>query len=157
MAEPEVAALLAAPNTSDLLGLRDRAMLELLYSSGLRRAELATFQLDDLRVEGGVLIVKHGKGGRNGSCRSGGWLEPCVGLRVGSQFVVVLEDDGRRIARFKGDLVGALHLGDPVADERVTQDVARPGDLKGAGQCGGFLEELARPGGGACRPGSRRW
>jgi len=64
MAEPEVAALLAAPNTSDLLGLRDRAMLELLYSSGLRRAELATLQLDDLRVEGGVLIVKHGKGGK---------------------------------------------------------------------------------------------
>ncbi|MCB1131813.1 MAG: tyrosine-type recombinase/integrase [Verrucomicrobiae bacterium] len=64
MGEPEVAALLAAPDTSDPLGLRDRAMLELLYSSGLRRSELAFLQMEDLRLSAGVLVVRHGKGGK---------------------------------------------------------------------------------------------
>lgn len=64
MGEPEVAALLAAPDTSDPLGLRDRAMLELLYSSGLRRSELAYLQTEDLRLNAGVLVVRHGKGGK---------------------------------------------------------------------------------------------
>jgi integrase/recombinase XerD len=64
MAEKEVEALLAAPDTSDPLGLRDRAMLELLYSSGLRRSELAFLQLEDLRLNVGLLIVRHGKGGK---------------------------------------------------------------------------------------------
>jgi len=46
------------------LGLRDRAMLELLYSSGLRRSEIAFLQVEDLRLSGGVLVVRHGKGGK---------------------------------------------------------------------------------------------
>lgn len=43
---------------------RDQAMLELLYSSGLRVSELVGLDLDHLRLEAGFLLVAHGKGGR---------------------------------------------------------------------------------------------
>jgi integrase/recombinase XerD len=62
--ESEVSALLLEPDTNDVLGLRDRAILELLYSSGLRRAELAYLRLRDLRINAGLLTVRRAKGGK---------------------------------------------------------------------------------------------
>jgi len=59
----EVARLLAAPDQAGPTGLRDRAMLELLYACGLRVSELCHLELSDLDPELGVLRVV-GKGGR---------------------------------------------------------------------------------------------
>lgn len=61
---PEVEALLSAPG-SDPLGIRDRAILETLYSTGLRRAELCALDLYDLDSSEGFLRVRNGKGGRD--------------------------------------------------------------------------------------------
>ena len=49
------------------------------------------------------------------------------------------EDDGGGIPGFEGDLVGALHDGDAVGNERVAQDVARPRDAEGLREGGDFL------------------
>jgi integrase/recombinase XerC len=61
----ETEALLSAPEESSVLGLRNRAILELLYSTGLRVAELAALNVEELRAlpagEAGVLRV-FGKG-----------------------------------------------------------------------------------------------
>ena len=57
----EVDRLLAAPKQEDPLGSRDRAMLQLLYATGLRVSELIAVQLSDLRAELGVLSTV-GKG-----------------------------------------------------------------------------------------------
>lgn len=54
---PEVTALIEAPDTSDALGRRDRALLETLYSSGIRAAELAGLGLRDVDLVGGTLRV----------------------------------------------------------------------------------------------------
>lgn len=54
---PEVTALLEAPDTSEPLGIRDKALLETLYSSGIRAAELAGLLLRDVDLVGGVLSV----------------------------------------------------------------------------------------------------
>lgn len=54
---PEVTALLEAPDTSNPLGIRDRAILETLYSSGIRAGELATLRLGDLDLAGGMMTV----------------------------------------------------------------------------------------------------
>jgi integrase/recombinase XerC len=57
----EVAALLEVPPSDDSIGMRDRAVLEVLYGSGLRVAELCALDLDDVDLEGGVVTVV-GKG-----------------------------------------------------------------------------------------------
>jgi integrase/recombinase XerD len=51
----EVDRLLAQPDVSSTLGLRDKAMIELLYSAGLRVSELCNLAVDDLHVEAGSL------------------------------------------------------------------------------------------------------
>jgi len=54
----EVDALLATPNEDHYLGLRDKALLELLYSTGLKLHELIALNVDDLELELSFLRVK---------------------------------------------------------------------------------------------------
>lgn len=61
LSEADVEALLNAPDLADVLGFRDRAMLEMLYSSGLRVSELVGLQLSQINLRQGVLRVV-GKG-----------------------------------------------------------------------------------------------
>ena len=63
LSEPQVEALLAAPEVDTLLGLRDRAMLELMYASGLRVSELVGLKMFNLGMNEGVLRVL-GKGSK---------------------------------------------------------------------------------------------
>lgn len=58
----ELGRLFAVPNVADPLGLRDRAILELFYSSGLRRAELCRVGLTEVNLERRTLTVRRGKG-----------------------------------------------------------------------------------------------
>ncbi|MCY3844744.1 MAG: tyrosine recombinase XerC [Acidobacteria bacterium] len=60
---PDMNVLLAAPDARTPLGRRDRAILELLYASGLRLSELVGLDLDDVNL-GGRLVRVRGKGGR---------------------------------------------------------------------------------------------
>lgn len=59
----DVDRLLAAPAREDALGLRDRAMLELMYASGLRVSELVQLRRDELNLDHGVVRLV-GKGGK---------------------------------------------------------------------------------------------
>jgi integrase/recombinase XerD len=59
----EVAKLLEVPDPTTDVGMRDRAILELLYGSGLRISELVGLDVDDVDLEGGSVRVL-GKGGK---------------------------------------------------------------------------------------------
>jgi integrase/recombinase XerD len=61
----EVEAVLNVPDVTDALGIRDRAMLELFYSTGIRRSELVRIDHEDLNRENGVLMIRKGKGGKD--------------------------------------------------------------------------------------------
>lgn len=61
--EQEVTDLLNAPDTNQPIGLRDRAMLELLYASGLRVSELVTVKVNEVSTQDGVVRVT-GKGSK---------------------------------------------------------------------------------------------
>ena len=63
LTQAQVEALLHAPDSSTPLGLRDRAMLELMYASGLRVSELVTLKTFHLGLADGVLRIM-GKGGK---------------------------------------------------------------------------------------------
>ena len=60
----EVNQILAQPDWATHQGKRDRALLELLYSSGLRLAEVTALGIHDLDLSGGFVRVARGKGGR---------------------------------------------------------------------------------------------
>ncbi|MBY4676149.1 site-specific tyrosine recombinase XerD [Marinobacterium sp. CAU 1594] len=78
LTERDVEALLAAPDLSTELGLRDRTMLELLYAAGLRVSELVGLTLSQLNLQQGVVRVV-GKGDKERLVPLGdeaiGWLQ----------------------------------------------------------------------------------
>ena len=63
VSESQVESLLAAPDVSNALGLRDRAMFELLYATGLRVSELVGLKLGELSLSEGLVRVV-GKGSK---------------------------------------------------------------------------------------------
>jgi integrase/recombinase XerD len=98
LSEAQVEALLAAPDAGTPLGLRDRAMLELMYASGLRVSELVTLKTVHVGFSEGALRVT-GKGSKERLVPFGeeahGWLRRCIeGARA-------TQRGGRtRVARF---------------------------------------------------------
>lgn len=60
----EVTRLIEAP-APDLLGRRDRALLEVLYGAGLRISELVALDVDDIDLDEGSILVRAGKGSRS--------------------------------------------------------------------------------------------
>ena len=104
----EIGKLLAAPKRSEPLGLRDRAILETLYSAGLRVSELVGINLGDLDLEDGLVRVR-GKGKRerlaplgSHACRAiKAWLKkrtPAKGLSKEQAGAVFLNKFGKRIS-----------------------------------------------------------
>lgn len=65
LTKAEVRRLLDAPDTSKLVGIRDKAMLEVFYSAGLRLAELCSLTVYDVDTQSGFVRVNSGKGGKD--------------------------------------------------------------------------------------------
>ena len=61
----EMRKILEQPDTATVLGCRDRTMLEVLYSTGIRREELGNLKVVDVDTQSGFLRVNQGKGGKD--------------------------------------------------------------------------------------------
>lgn len=82
MSVSEVEDVLSQPDLNIPDGLRDQAILEVFYSTGIRAAELAGLQVFDLDVARGALAINAGKGGRSRVVPSPN--APSRGVRSGS-------------------------------------------------------------------------
>lgn len=65
LSEREAEQVLAGVPLDTALGLRDRALLEVLYATGMRRHEVARLHLGDVDAERGVVLIREGKGGKD--------------------------------------------------------------------------------------------
>lgn len=62
LSQREVELILSSIDTQTALGLRDRAILEVLYSTGMRRMEIIALRWDDFDIERGTIFIREGKG-----------------------------------------------------------------------------------------------
>ena len=65
LTQAEMKRLLHVPNTGTVVGYRDRALLEVLYSTGIRKEEINGLLLQDVDCQGGFVRVNSGKGGKD--------------------------------------------------------------------------------------------
>ncbi len=131
--------VLNQPNPVDPLGMRDRTILEVFYSTGMRRAELIGLGRYDLDIERGTVMVRQGKGRKDRMIPIGeralAWIDRYV-TEVRPSLVV--EPDG-----------GTLFLtneGTPFAPSRITQMVrgyVLAADLGKSGACHLFRHTMA--------------
>lgn len=101
--------LLLAPDISTPLGLRDRAIVELFYSTGVRVSELVGLDVFDIDLAGGELRVKRGKGGGSRQVPVGPAAVVWVGRYIKearsrvvgheSQTALFLSQEGHRMSR----------------------------------------------------------
>lgn len=61
----EARKIVEAPDTSNAVGYRDRTLLEVLYSTGIRKAELLNLKVEDINIEEELLTVRKGKGAKD--------------------------------------------------------------------------------------------
>jgi integrase/recombinase XerD len=108
----EVELVLAQPNVADPLGLRNRAMLELAYSSGLRRAEIVRLLLSDVDFFRGTVFVRQGKGKKDRLVPVGErallWIEKY--LREARPKLVASLDGGELFLSEYGEAIGPTQL-----------------------------------------------
>jgi integrase/recombinase XerD len=117
LTEAEAAGVLGLCEVGTPQGLRDRAILELLYSTGLRRLEALNLQVADLDLTRGIVHVIHGKGAKDRFCplgqRAAGWLSRYLTevrarwCRDPAQQRLFLDEDGQPSS--SGALGGRLH------------------------------------------------
>ena len=112
----EIEQILAQPDLTTLSGLRDRAMLETLYSTAIRRMELANLRVFDLDTRHGTLMVRQGKGAKDRmvpvGARACAWLDKYLAevrpelLGARDEGTLFLTDYGEPFAKNRlGDLV----------------------------------------------------
>lgn len=103
LSESQIDALLAAPDITHPQGLRDRAMLELMYASGLRVSELVGLPANGVNLRQGVVRVK-GKGSKD-------------------RLVPLGEESRHWIERYVGESLPVLAAGKPVPRDPALEDV----------------------------------
>jgi integrase/recombinase XerD len=102
LSEADVEALLAAPDPATPLGLRDRAMLETLYATGLRVSELVTLKTFEVNLDAGVVRVM-GKGSKERLVPLGEeavhWVSTYLKERKGKDDALFLTNRGAGMTR----------------------------------------------------------
>ena len=125
--------VLAQPNINDPLGLRDRALMETLYSTGMRRMELANLKLYDLDTERGTVTIRQGKGKKDRVIpigdRAAAWMDKY--LRESRPQLVVEPDDHTVFLSNAGEPFCLDHLSDLVRTYVDAANIGKRGACHG--------------------------
>jgi integrase/recombinase XerD len=122
--------VLAVPDVSTVLGLRDRTMLEVFYATGIRRSELIRLNLEHVELNRGVLSIRHAKGDKDRFVpigdRAAAWLRKYL---VESRPQLIIHSDERAVF--------LSSRGNRIADHYVTELVSKVITESGVEKAGG--------------------
>jgi integrase/recombinase XerD len=137
----EAELVLLQPEVSTAVGLRDRAILEVLYSTGMRRSEVLGLQLGDIDAERGTVMIRQGKGRRDRMVpigeRASQWVER---YRTGAREELV------KAARGEERTLFVSTLGERLDADWLTQKVrgyVAAADIGKSGSCHLFRHTMA--------------
>ncbi len=126
----EAERVLAVPDPSTVIGLRDRTILETFYATGIRRSELIRLDLEHVELNRGVLSIRHGKGDKDRFVpvgeRATAWLKKYL-AESRPQLVVHLDERA----------VFLSVRGNRIAENYLTELVAKAIEDSGIGKRGG--------------------
>ena len=127
----EAELVIAVPKVAEPLGLRDRAILETLYSTGIRRMEVIGLKLYDMDVDRGTVMIRQGKGKKDRMVPIGeralAWID-CY----------ITEVRPRLVADPNDTTLFLTHLGEAFTANRLTQmvrDYVDAADIGKRGAC----------------------
>ncbi|CAN7723544.1 tyrosine-type recombinase/integrase [Caballeronia sp. LjRoot29] len=118
LSEEEAERVLNVADVTSALGIRDRAILETFYSTGIRRTEMINLQVHDIDADRGTLMVRQGKGSRDRLIPIGdralAWIAKY--LNEVRHKIVLADDQGTLFLVVTGDAFSPRSLGLMVAD-----------------------------------------
>ncbi|WP_153101257.1 site-specific tyrosine recombinase XerC [Paraburkholderia hayleyella] len=118
LSEEEAERILNVPDVTSSIGIRDRAILETFYSTGVRRAELVGLHVHDVDMDRGTVMVRQGKGARDRLIPIGdralAWIRKYLD-EVRPQLSLA-DDEGVLFLALTGDSIGLRSMGQLVSD-----------------------------------------
>src|SRR5215469_6907027 len=139
LSEEEAERVMLQPDLHELLGLRDRAILETFYSTGIRRTELVNLKLYNLDRERGTLSIWQGKGKKDRIIpigeRAVAWVDKY--LREARPQLVIEPDDGTVFVSVEG---GPFH---PDRLSMLVREYVEQANLGKKGACHMFRHTMA--------------
>jgi integrase/recombinase XerD len=129
MTQAEAETVLNTADTGEPLGIRDRAMMELIYCTGMRRMELSGLKLYDIDAERGTIMIRLGKGRKDRmvpvSERALAWIEKYV-AQVRPQLVID-PDDGTLFLTSLGEAFGLTRITQLVRNYVIAAKIGKTG------------------------------
>jgi len=123
----EIRKLLDAPDTSTPCGIRDKTMLEVFYSTGIRLSELCDLTVYDVDVPGGYVRVNNGKGAKDRIVPMGRKATQYVREYLRHARGIFTQNRRDERALFVGQKGGRIHI---LIVERLVRDYARTAGIR---------------------------
>jgi integrase/recombinase XerD len=135
----EAERILNVPDVTSALGIRDRAILETLYSTGVRRQEAVSLEVYDIDHERGTLMVRQGKGKRDRLIPIGERALAWIAKYQAEVRPQLMLGDGNRalFLTIHGEALGEAELG------RLVSGYIRSSGLEKSGSCHLFRHTMA--------------
>ncbi|NOJ27876.1 MAG: recombinase XerD [Nitrososphaera sp.] len=139
LSQEEAEKVLSGPDTSTATGLRDRTILEVFYSTGIRRSELAYLKLGDVDLDGKKLTVRKGKNKKDRVVPLGQRATHWLRRYIGSARLVLAgrSEEPWLFMTLLGQNIRPMKLGD------IVRNFLKKGGIEGAGACHVFRHTCA--------------